>query len=63
MKLLVVQFSRASYYLVPPGSNILLSILFSNTLSLCYSLNAAVQDSRPFETNQTHNKYITKKKK
>jgi hypothetical protein len=40
MKLLIMQFSPISFYIIPLRSkNILLSTLFSNTLSLCSSLN------------------------
>jgi len=39
MKLLFKRFSLASSYLHPFVLNIFVSRLFSNTLSLCYSLN------------------------
>jgi hypothetical protein len=45
MKLLIMQFSPASF-----GPNILLSTLFSNTLSLCSSLNVRDQVSHPYRT-------------
>ena len=37
-------------YLVPLKPNNLLSTLFSNTLSLCYSLNVSDQVSHPYRT-------------
>jgi hypothetical protein len=41
MKLLIMQFSPAPYYYISSrlGQNILLSTLFTYTLSLCSSLN------------------------
>jgi hypothetical protein len=50
MRLLVVQFSPASYYFSLVGPNILLSILFSNALNLCFSLNITNQVSNPYKT-------------
>jgi hypothetical protein len=49
MKLLIVQFSPTSYHFVPLRSNILFSTLFSNTLSLCSSLNAKNQVPHPYK--------------
>jgi hypothetical protein len=43
MELLVMQFSPTSYYFISLRTNILLSALFSNTLSLCSSLNVRDQ--------------------
>jgi hypothetical protein len=50
MKLLVMQFSPPSRHLIPLGPNILLSILFSNTLSLCSSLNVRDRVSHSYRT-------------
>jgi hypothetical protein len=50
MKLLVMQFSPFSHHLISLGPNILLSIPFSNALSLCFSLNARDQVSHPYRT-------------
>jgi hypothetical protein len=50
MKLLITQFSPASCYFIPFGLNIILSTLFSNTLSLYSSLNVRVQISHPYKT-------------
>jgi hypothetical protein len=44
MKLLIKQFSPSSYHFI------LLSTLFSNTLSLCSSLNIRDQVSHPYRT-------------
>jgi hypothetical protein len=45
MKLIIMQFSSTSCVF---GTNILLSILFSNTLSLCSSLKVREQVSHPY---------------
>jgi hypothetical protein len=51
MKLLVMQFSPLSCHFIPFGLNILLSTLFSNTLSLvCSSLNVRYHVSHPYRT-------------
>jgi hypothetical protein len=49
-KLLVMQFSPLSCHLIPLRPNILLSTLFSNTLSLRSSLKFRDQGSHPYET-------------
>jgi hypothetical protein len=49
MKLLIMQFSPTPITLSLYGPNILNS-LFSNTLSLCSSLNVRDQDSHPYKT-------------
>jgi hypothetical protein len=49
-KLLVMQFSPLSRHLIPLRSKFLLSTLFSNTLSLCSSLNIRYQVSHPYRT-------------
>jgi hypothetical protein len=46
MKLLIMQFRHLSLF----GPNILLSTLFSNTLSLSSSLNVRDQASHPYRT-------------
>jgi polysaccharide pyruvyl transferase WcaK-like protein len=46
MKLLIMQFSISSLF----GPNILLSTLFSNTHSLCSSLNVRDHVSLPYRT-------------
>jgi hypothetical protein len=56
MKLLILQFSPASYYFVPFIPKILLNTLFSNTLSLCFSLN--VRDQVPLQFWSRTNKII-----
>jgi len=48
MKLLIIQSSPTTSSLL--GPNILFSILFSNTFSLCSSLSVGDQVSHPFET-------------
>ena len=48
--LFIMQFSPLPCHLVPPDSNILLSILFSNTLSLRSSLNVSDRVSHPHKT-------------
>jgi hypothetical protein len=50
MKLLIMQFSPASYIPSILDPNFLLSILFSDSLSLCYSLKVRGQVSYPYET-------------
>jgi hypothetical protein len=45
MKLLIMQFPSSLL-----GPNILLSTLFSNTISLCSSLNVRVQVLHPYRT-------------
>jgi hypothetical protein len=47
VKLLIMQFSP------PPCPNILLNTLFSNTLSLCSSLNVRDQVSHSYRTTGT----------
>jgi hypothetical protein len=47
---IVKQFSAISRHLILLGPNILLSTLFSNTLSLCSSLNVRDQVSHPYRT-------------
>jgi hypothetical protein len=49
MNLFTVQFSQSLYYLITLGSDILLSTLFSNTLSLC-SLMLETGVSQPYRT-------------
>jgi hypothetical protein len=50
MKVLIMLFSPASYYLTLFRANILLSTLFSNILSLCSSLNIGDQASHTYKT-------------
>jgi hypothetical protein len=55
MKLLIRQFFPPSCHFIPHpsvllGPNILLSVLFSNTLNLCSSLNLRDQVSLPYKT-------------
>jgi hypothetical protein len=51
MKLLIIQFSPASCHILPSSvQNIFLSILFSNTVSLCSSLNVRGKVSHPYKT-------------
>ena len=50
IKFLIMQFSPLTCYLVLLGPNILLSTLFSNTLSLRSSLNDSDQVSHPYKT-------------
>jgi hypothetical protein len=45
MKLITMQFSRTSYHFIVFGPDILLSILFSNTFSLCSSLRVQISQS------------------
>jgi hypothetical protein len=53
MELLDMQFSNLpSFHLF--GPDILLSTLFSNTLSLCSSLNVRDQVSRPYRIRQNY---------
>jgi hypothetical protein len=49
-KLLVMQFLHSPVTSSLFGTNILLSTLFSNTLSLCSSLNARDQVTHPYRT-------------
>jgi hypothetical protein len=49
-KLLVTQFSPASYYFIPLGSKYLLSNVLSNTLNPCSSPNVRDQVSHPYKT-------------
>jgi hypothetical protein len=49
MKLLVMQFSHSPVTSTLFGPNVLLSTLFSNTLSLCSSLNVG-KVSHPYRT-------------
>jgi hypothetical protein len=51
MKLLFMQFSLFSCHFISLRSKILLSTLFSNTLSLCSSLNVREQISHPYKVN------------
>jgi hypothetical protein len=46
MKLLIIWSSPASHHLCP---NILLSILFSNTLNLCSTISVRDQVSHPYK--------------
>jgi hypothetical protein len=50
MKLFIVQLPPFSCYFIPFWSNVLLRIVFSNTLNLCSSLNARNQISHPYKT-------------
>jgi hypothetical protein len=50
MKLLITQFFQPPVTSSLYGPNILLSTLFSNTLSLCSSLNGRDQVSQPYRT-------------
>jgi hypothetical protein len=50
MKLLIMQFFPTSCHSSLFGPNIPLSTLFSNTLSLCSSLNVRDQVSHPYRT-------------
>ncbi|PNF32378.1 hypothetical protein B7P43_G10100, partial [Cryptotermes secundus] len=47
-KLLIMQFSQTSCHFISLRSNILLNTLFSNTLSLCSSLNVRNEVSQPY---------------
>jgi hypothetical protein len=49
MKLLIMQSSPPSCYFSPVGQNSFMSILFSNTFSLHFSLNVTNQVSHPYE--------------
>jgi hypothetical protein len=49
MKLFILQLSLTSCHLYPFDLNIPLSTLFSNTLSLCSSLNVTDQVSRTYQ--------------
>jgi hypothetical protein len=53
LKLFIMQFSPASCHLLLFGRNILLSNLFSNTLSLCSSLNVRDKVSYVYRTTGT----------
>jgi hypothetical protein len=55
-KLLIMQFAPFSCHFILFGPNILLSTLFSNTLSLCSSLNVRDQVSHPYRTIQQYAK-------
>jgi hypothetical protein len=61
MKLLM-QFSPASVTPSLFGPNIVLSTLFSNTLSVCSSLNVRDQVSHPYRTTGKKN-YVNKEQK
>jgi hypothetical protein len=50
MKLLIMQFSPTSCHFIRRTPNILLSVLFSNTLSLCSSLNIRERVSHTYRT-------------
>jgi hypothetical protein len=50
MQFLVMQLSPPSLHSYLFGQNILLNTLFSNTLSLCFSLNVRGQISHPYRT-------------
>jgi hypothetical protein len=50
MKLLIMQFSPASYYFIPLRTNILLSTLFSDIFSLCSSLDVRDKVPGPYKT-------------
>jgi hypothetical protein len=51
MKILIMQFPPTSYHFISFfGQNILLNTLFSNTLSLSFSLNARDQVSHEYKT-------------
>jgi hypothetical protein len=50
MKLLIMQFSPPSHHSIPFSPNILLSTLFSNTLSICSSLTVRDRVSHPYRT-------------
>jgi hypothetical protein len=50
MKLLIMQFSPTSCHFIFFGPNILFNTLFSNTLSLCSSLNVRDQVTHPYKT-------------
>jgi hypothetical protein len=45
-----MQFPPSSHHLIPPRSKIHLSTMFSNTLSLCSSLNVRDQVPHPCRT-------------
>jgi hypothetical protein len=49
-KFIIMQFSPLSHHLIPPWPKILLSTLFSNTFSLCSSLNVRNKVSHPYRT-------------
>jgi len=55
MKPLIMQCSPAS--LLAP--NVLLSTLFSNTLSLCYFLSVTDQVSHPYNSRDTNNRFFS----
>jgi hypothetical protein len=50
MKLLIMQFSPASYHFIPLRSKYSLQHMFSNTISLYSSLNIRDQISHPYRT-------------
>jgi len=50
VKLILMKFSQLPCYFVPLSPNILLSTLFSNTLSLRSSFNVSDQVSHPYKT-------------
>jgi phosphate starvation-inducible membrane PsiE len=50
MKLLIMQFLQPPVISFLFGANILLSVLLSDTLSLCSSLNVRDQVSHPYRT-------------
>jgi hypothetical protein len=50
MELLIIKFSPLPCYLIPLDPNILLNTLFSNTLSLRFSLTVSNQVSHPYKT-------------
>jgi hypothetical protein len=50
IKFFIMHSFSLPYYLVPLKSNILLSTLFSNTISLSSSLNVGDQVSHPYKT-------------
>jgi hypothetical protein len=50
IRLFVMQFSPSSYHFIRLDPYILLKTLFSNTFSVCISLNIRDQVSHPYKT-------------
>jgi len=52
MKFLIIQFSPVSYYFFSLNPDVFMSILFSNTLNLCFGLNMRDQVSYLYKTGK-----------
>jgi hypothetical protein len=50
MKILIMKFSPVSSHFIPLGPDIVLNILFSNTINLYSSVNVRDQVSHPYKT-------------